>query len=344
MITLTRRSVLRSTLAVGSAILCASKAERALAASMTLLNVSYDVSREMFAQINPVFRQAWRTRTGQDIVLRQSHGGSSTQARSVAEGLQADVVTLNQVTDVDFLVEAGLVERDWSSRLPNHASPYYSLPIMVVRAGNPRQIKDWDDLAKPGIHPVFPNPKTSGNGRYTYLSAYVFAKARYGGDDAKARAFLGKILSNVPVFDTGGRGATTTFVERGIGDALITFESEVSTIRKQYASTPLEVVYPSVSIRADFPVAVVDKNVERHGTRAAATAYLEFLYSDAAQEILAKNFNRVRNESVLNRYRAQFPDIRLLSVEETFGGWASVMQGHFGEGGVLDQLFATERR
>jgi sulfate transport system substrate-binding protein len=318
-------------------------ATEAAAEKVTLLNASYDVSRELFAQINPAFQAAWRAQSGQDIVIRQSHGGSSTQARSVAEGLQADVVTLNQVTDIELLVKAGLVDSNWSSRLPNNASPCYSLPVIVVRAGNPKHIKDWDDLAKPGVQPVFPNPKTSGNGRYTYLAAYAYAKARYGGDEGKARAFVGSVLANVPVFDTGGRGATTTFVERGIGDALITFESEVSIIRKQYANTPLVVVYPAVSIRADFPVAVVDKVVQRHGTRAAATAYLQFLYSDAGQDILARNFNRVHSQAVLTRYRAQFPDVRLVSVEDVFGGWDTVTKVHFGEGGVLDQLLAAKR-
>ena len=315
----------------------------AAAEQVTLLNVSYDVSRELFAQINPAFEQAWHARNGRAIEIRQSHGGSSTQARAVAEGLQADVVTLNQVTDIEFLAKAGLVYEHWRSRFPNSASPYYSLPVMVVRAGNPKHIKDWDDLVRPDVHPVFPNPRTSGNGRYTYLAAYAYARERFGADDAKVRSFVGVLLANVPVFDAGGRGASTTFVERGIGDVLITFESETSTLRKQYANTQLLVVYPSVSVRADFPVAVVDKNADRHGTRDPATAYLNFLYSEVAQDILARNFNRVQNPAVLARYRTQFPDIRLITVEKTFGSWETVTREHFGEGGLLDQLLTANR-
>jgi sulfate/thiosulfate transport system substrate-binding protein len=308
-----------------------------------LLNASYDVSRELFAQINPAFQAAWEAQTGKKIVIRQSHGGSSKQARAVADGLQADVVTFNQVTDLQFLVKSGLVQPDWSSRLPNGGSPYYSFPVLLVRSGNPRQIHDWDDLAKPGIKVVFPNPKTSGNGRYTYLAAYAYALGREGKDEAKARAFVGKILANVPVFDTGGRGATTTFVERQIGDALITFESEISTIRREYQQAGLQVIYPSISVRADFPVAIVDAVVNRHGTRAVAEGYLRYLYSEPGQEILAQNFNRVRNEAVLARHRTEFPPIQLTSVEQTFGGWDQVSKQHFSDGGVLDQLLGDRR-
>jgi sulfate transport system substrate-binding protein len=304
-----------------------------------LLNVSYDVSRELFAQINPAFQAQWRTKTGQDIEIRQSHAGSSAQARSVAEGLQADVVTLNQATDVEFLVKKGLVAAAWSKRLPNDAAPYYSFPVFLVRAGNPKHIKDWDDLARPDVQAIFPNPKTSGNGRYTYLGAYSYALKSYNRDDAKARAFVGAVLAHVPVFDTGGRGATTTFVERQIGDVLITFESEAHGIRQHYAN--VQPVYPSTSLRADFPVSVVDKVADKRGTRAAATAYLEFLYSDAGQEILARNFNRVRSQAVSARHRDTFPDIKLSSIDD-LGGWDAVTKTHFAEGGVLDQLLAAK--
>jgi len=304
-----------------------------------LLNVSYDVSRELFAQINPAFQAQWRAKTGQDIEIRQSHAGSSAQARSVAEGLQADVVTLNQATDVEFLVKKGLVAAAWSKRLPNDSAPYYSFPVFLVRAGNPKHIKDWDDLARPDVQAIFPNPKTSGNGRYTYLGAYSYALKSSNRDDAKARAFVGAVLAHVPVFDTGGRGATTTFVERQIGDVLITFESEAHGIRQHYAN--VQPVYPSTSLRADFPVSVVDKIVDKRGTRAAATAYLEFLYSDAGQEILAKNFNRVRSQAVLARHRDTFPDIKLSSIDD-LGGWDAVTKTHFAEGGVLDQLLAAK--
>jgi len=308
-----------------------------------LLNASFDVSRELFMQINPAFQAAWEAQTGHKVSIRQSHGGSSKQARAVADGLQADVVTFNQVTDIQFLVKAGLVQADWSSRLPHGGSPFYSLPVLLVRAGNPKQIRDWDDLAKPGIQVIFPNPKTSGNGRYTYLAAYAYALAKNGKDDAKARAFVGKVIGNVPVFDTGGRGATTTFVERRIGDVLVTFESEINTIRREYQQAGLQVVYPSISLKADFPVAVVDAVVNRHGTRAAAEAYLQYLYSEPGQEILAKNFNRVRNDAVLARHKADFPAIQLTTVEETLGGWDRVSKVHFADGGVLDQLLGDKR-
>ncbi len=309
-----------------------------------LLNASYDVARELFTQVNPAFQAQWKAKTGVDLTIHQSHGGSSKQARSVAEGLQADVVTFNQVTDIDFLERSGLVAKGWQKRLPNDASPYYSLPVFLVRAGNPKQVKDWDDLAKPGVQAVFPNPKTSGNGRYTYLSAYAFALGKFANDDAKAKAFVASVLGNVPVFDTGGRGATTTFVERQIGDVLVTFESEVSSIQREYAKSELQIVYPSLSVRADFPVAVVDKVVDRHGTREVATAYLQFLYSDAGQEILAKNFNRVRNPAIAARYKAQFPDVRLLTVEDSFGGWDKVTKTHFSDGGTLDQILSSPRK
>ncbi len=329
-------SVLLAATAVTSAAEPAKKVE--------LLNASYDVARELFTQVNPAFAAKWKAKTGADVAIRQSHGGSSKQARSVAEGLQADVVTFNQVTDIEFLERTGLVAKDWQKRLPNDASPYYSLPVFLVRAGNPKNIKDWDDLAKPGVQPVFPNPKTSGNGRYTYLGAYAYALGRFGNDDAKARELVGKVLANVPVFDTGGRGATTTFVERQLGDVLVTFESEVSSIRKEYAKSALQIVYPSLSIRADFPVAAVDKVVDRHGTRDVATAYLQFLYSDEGQDILAKNFNRVRSPAVIARYKSQFPDVKLVTVEERFGGWEQATKVHFDSGGVLDKLLAAKPR
>lgn len=308
-----------------------------------LLNASYDVSRELFVQVNPAFQAAWLKRTGQELEIRQSHGGSSKQARAVADGLAADVVTFNQATDIDFLARSGLVATDWAKKFPNGAAPYYSLPIFLVRQGNPKKIKDWDDLAKAGIQPVFPNPKTSGNGRYTYLSAYAYASKKFAGDDAKARSLVGRILANVPVFDTGGRGATTTFVEREIGDVLVTFESEVISIRNEYTKSTLDVVYPSIGVRADFPVAVVDKVVDRRGTRELATAYLQFLYTEEAQDILARRYFRVRSPSVAARYQSQFPKVQLASVEETFGGWDRVTADHFNSDGILDQLLAAKR-
>lgn len=314
-----------------------------VAKPVEMLNASYDVSRELFTQINPAFAALWKAKTGQVVTVRQSHGGSSAQARAVAEGLQADIVTFNQVTDIELLHKAGLVADGWQKRLPDQASPYYSVPLFVVRAGNPKQIHDWNDLIRPGVQVVFPNPRTSGNGRYSYLAAYAYALRQSKGDEAKAAGFVARLLANVPVFDSGGRGATTTFIERNIGDVLITFESEVNSIKVQYSKVPLEAIVPSVSLRADFPVTVVDKVAERHGTREAATAYLQFLYSDAGQEILAKNFFRVRNPAVAQRYAAQFPTLTLVAVEDSsFGGWEQVAKTHFAEGGVLDQALASK--
>jgi sulfate transport system substrate-binding protein len=308
-----------------------------------LLNASYDVSRELFNQINPAFAAQWQAKSGQPVVIRQSHGGSSAQARAVAEGLQADVVTFNQVTDIDLLRKAGLVREDWQSRLPEHSSPYYTVPMFLVRSGNPKQIHDWNDLTRAGVQVVFPNPRTSGNGRYSYLAAFAYALQQNQGDQAKAQQFVARLLANVPVFDTGGRGATTTFIERQIGDVLITFESEINAIKTQHSKVPLVAVVPSVSLRADCPVTVVDKVVDRHGTRAVATAYLQFLFSDAGQEILAKNFFRVRNPAVAQRFAAQFPALRLVGVDDSLGGWDQVIRTHFAEGGILDQVMAAQR-
>lgn len=302
-----------------------------------ILNASYDVSRELFDDVNPAFATSWKTRTGETLVIRQSHGGSSKQARSVAEGLPADVVTFNQVTDIELLRKNGLVAADWRKRLPNEASPYYSLPVFLVRAGNPKQIKDWNDLVRPGVQVVFPNPKTSGNGRYSYLAAYAYALDQFKGDRTKANDFVSKLLANVPVFDTGGRGATTTFVERQIADVLITFEAEVSAIRKEYGKSELQAVIPSLSLRADFPVAVVDRNVDRKKTRAVATAYLEYLFSDAGQEIIARHHNRVHSKSVAAKYANDFPEVKLATIDATFGGWEAVTAAHFADGGILDQ-------
>lgn len=305
--------------------------------SQELLNASYDVARELFDDINPAFVAEWHKTSGQKIKIRQSHGGSSKQARAVAEGLAADVVTFNQVTDIELLRKHGLVGIDWRQRLPNNASPFYSLPVLMVREGNPKQVKDWADLARPGLQVVFPNPKTSGNGRYTYLAAYAYALARNNGDAVQAKEFVSRLLANVPVFDTGGRGATTTFIERGIGDVLVTFESEVTAIRREYGKSNLQAVMPSLSLRADFPVAVVDKVVDRKGTRLAATAYLKYLYSPAAQEIIAKHYNRVHDANVAQKYAAQFPAVKLVTVEEVFGGWEAVVKNHFADGAILDQ-------
>ena len=310
----------------------------------TLLNVSYDIARELYVEINAAFAKQYKAKTGQDVTVNQSHNGSSRQARSILEGLEADVVTFNQVTDVQVLADKGrLIPADWAKRLPNNSSPYYSLPAFLVRAGNPKGIKDWDDLVKPGVQVIFPNPKTSGNARYTYLAAYAFAKHKFG-DEAKADAFIKALFANVPVFDTGGRAATTTFVERGTGDVLITFEAETSSIRdlagQDSAGKPkYQVIVPPTSLLAEFPVTVIDKYADKHGTRPLATAYLEYLYSPEGQDILAKQYNRVANETISDKYKDRFPDVRLYRVEDEFGGWDKVTKDHLAAGAKLDQLF-----
>ena len=305
-----------------------------------ILNVSYDIARELYAKINEAFTAAWQKKTGQTVTVKQSHAGTSTQARAILEGLPADVVTFNQFLDVQVLHDKGkLIPADWQARLPNNSSPYYSLPAFLVRPGNPKGIKDWSDLVRDDVQPVFPNPKTSGNARYTYLAAYAFALDRFNGDHAHAQDFVGKLLANVPVFDTGGRGSTTTFIEREIGDVLITFEAEVNAVKRQYGDRGFEIVVPSQSILAEFPVALVDRNVDRKGTRDLASAYLEFLYSAEGQEIIAGFSNRVHNPEVVARHRAEFPDVKLVTVENVFGGWEKANKEHFAEGGILDKVF-----
>jgi sulfate transport system substrate-binding protein len=309
-------------------------------APKNILNVSYDVSRELFVQLNPVFIKQWQAKTNQTIEIKQSHAGSSSQARSVLEGLPADVVTLNQYIDIQTLHDKGkLVSADWQKKFKNDASPYYSTPIFLVRKGNPWKIKDWDDLAKPGVAPVFPNPRTSGNGRYTYLAAWAYAVDKFGGDKEKAKDFVKKFLANVPVFDSGGRAATTTFAQRGIGDVLITFEAEAYAARRELGEDKFEVVTPTASFQADFPVAIVDKVVDQRGSREIATAYLEFLYGPEAQDILAKNYYRVTDSAVTQKYAAQFPAIKLITAKD-LGGWDAITKEHFAAGGVLDQVFS----
>lgn len=312
-----------------------------LAASFTaqadtkILNTSYDVSRELFKTLNPLFEADWKAKTGKTVAVEQSHAGSSRQAQAILQGLQADVVTFNQTTDVDVLKNAGFVAADWQQRLGNNASPFYSTIAFLVRKGNPKNIQNWDDLARDGVRLVFPNPKTSGNARYTYLASWLFAQEQFNKDEAKTQDFVGRILNNVAVFDTGGRGATTTFVERGIGDVLLSFESEVNGIRKQYGDQDFEVIVPPVSILAEFPVAVVDRVVDKRKTRDVATAYLDFLYTPAAQQVLADFSYRVAGQS-----GGQFPAVRLLKVEDHFSSWADIQKTHFANGGLLDQLQA----
>ncbi|WGK62021.1 thiosulfate ABC transporter substrate-binding protein CysP [Halopseudomonas sp. SMJS2] len=307
------------------------------AADQTLLNSSYDIARELFSAYNELFAEQWEKETGKTVEVRQSHAGSSRQAQAIIQGLRADVVTYNQVTDVDILHERGnLIPEDWRDRLPNASSPYYSTMAFLVRKGNPKNIQNWDDLTREDVSSVLPNPKTSGNGRYTYLAALGYAQKTYGDDQAAIDNFLRTFLGNVAVFDTGGRGATTTFVERGIGDVLLTFESEVNNIAAQ--NDGYEVVVPKISFLAEFPVTWIDKSVKHNGTEDLAKAYLEGLYSEDAQRLIAGFYNRVHNEKVKAEFADQFPEVELLPVEEIGGSWENVMKEHFASGGKLDQL------
>lgn len=302
----------------------------------TLLNASYDVAREVFAAENEAF-----VKLNPGVTIDQSHAGTSKQARAIAEGLEADVVTFNQVTDIDFLVKQGFVSDDWQKDFANNASPFYSFPSFLVRAGNPKNIKDWDDLARDDVKVIFPNPKTSGNARYTYLGAVAYAKEAFGGDQEKIEAFISKIFDNVPVFDTGGRAATTTFVEREIGDVIITFESETRSIAKQYGTDKFEGVVPSVSLLAEFPVAVVDKVVDKRGSRDLAKAYLDFLYTEEGQRVAAEFGHRVHDPEIVAEFKDEFPEIRLVNVEDVFGGWEKVQEEHFASGATLDTLYGS---
>ncbi|MES3020221.1 MAG: sulfate ABC transporter substrate-binding protein [Pseudomonadota bacterium] len=306
-------------------------------ADTVLLNVSYDVTRELFKEINPAFAAQWKKTSGENITINQSHGGSSKQARAVADGLEASVVTMNQANDIDILATRGLVPADWSKRFPHGAAPFYSTMVYLTRKGNPKKIKDWDDLAKPGVQVIIPNPKTSGNGRYTYLAAWG-SVIKKGGTEAQARELVGRLFKNVPILDGGGRAATTTFTQRAIGDVLVTFENEVSLVRKEFGDD-FDVVYPSSSILAESPVSVVDKVVDRLGIRKPATAYLQFLYSEAGQDIIAKHGLRPRSEAAAKKYAASFKPVKLFTVDEVFGGWKNAQKKHFDDGGEFDLIY-----
>jgi sulfate/thiosulfate-binding protein len=309
-------------------------------AATALLNVSFDVSRQLFAEINPAFVQQWKNQTGESITINQSHAGSSKQARAVVDGLAADVVTLNQSTDIDLIAQQGnLLPTDWRTLLPNNSAPYTSTIVFVVRQGNPKQIKDWDDLTKTGLAVIIPNPKTSGNGRYSYLAAYAFALNKFGGSEAKAREFVGALFHNVPILDTGGRGATVTFTQHEIGDVLLTFESEALQTTSEIGGGKFQIVTPPQSIEAEMPVAVVEKFARRHGTQKSADAYLKFLYTEEAQEIIARNFYRPRSAAAAAKYSAQFGKVTLATVDDVFGGWAKAQKTHFADGGIYDQIY-----
>jgi sulfate transport system substrate-binding protein len=308
----------------------------------TLLNVSYDPTRELYEEINGAFRKKWEPGHG-PLAINQSHGGSGKQARAVIDGLEADVVTLALAGDIDAIAgNSGLLPAAWQSRLPNNSAPFTSTIVFVVRKGNPKKIRDWDDLARPGVAVVTPNPKTSGGARWNHLAAWGWALRRRGGSEATAREYLTRLYRNVPVLDTGARGSTVTFAERGIGDVLVAWENEALLLTKEIGKDRFEIVVPSVSILAEPPVALVDRNADKHGSRAAAQAYLEFLYTDEAQEIAAKHHYRPRSAAVLARHAAEFPKVSLLAIE-AFGGWKKAQNVHFADGGVFDQLAAQSR-
>jgi sulfate/thiosulfate transport system substrate-binding protein len=310
------------------------------AGAVTLLNVSYDPTRELYVDYNAAFAKYWKGKTGQDVKVNQSHGGSGKQARSVIDGLPADVVTLALAGDIDQIANQGkLVPVNWESRLPNNSAPYTSTIVLLVRKGNPKGIKDWGDLIKPGIGVITPNPRTSGGARWNYLAAWAWALHQPGGSDATAKAFVGKLLKNVPVLDTGARGATTTFVQRGIGDVLLAWENEALLAIKELGPDKVEIVVPSISILAEPSVTVVDKVVLRRGTREVATAYLNYLYSKEGQEIIAKNYYRPRDPEVAAKYANQYPKLQFVTIKD-FGGWAAATKTHFGDGGTFDQVSA----
>ena len=317
-------------------------AASAVAAPSQILNVSYDVTREFYQEYNTVFALAYEKKNGITPTVDLSNGGSSKQARAVIDGLEADVVTMNQDTDIDAIAKAGLVSTSWKSRLPNNAAPYTSTIVFLVRKGNPRAIKDWGDLVSPGVSVIVPNPKTSGNGRYSYLAAWAYAKLRPGGSVAAAAEFVKALLQNVPLLETGGRGATNAFVQKGIGDVLLTFESEVLQITRAFSPDKFEVVYPPVSILAEAPVSVVDAVVDKRGTRKLATDYLEYLWSDEGQRLAVKSYFRPRSEKLLAENAAIFPPLKLVSVDSAFGGWEAAQQAHFNDGGYFDQIYQAK--
>ena len=311
---------------------------RAQVKEVKLLNVSYDPTRELYTDVNKAFGQQWQQKTGQSVTINQSHGGSGKQARSVIDGLEADVVTLALAYDVDAIAEkSGRIAKDWQKRLPDNASPYTSTIVFVVRKGNPKGIKDWDDLVKPGVNVIVPNPKTSGGARWAYLAAWGYALEKNGGDQGKAKEFVTKLYKNVPVLDSGARGSTTTFAQRGVGHVLVSWENEAYLLVNELGKDKFEVVNPSVSILAEPPVAVVDRNVDKHGTRAAAEAYLQFLYTPEGQAIAAKNHYRPRNTSVAGGLA--FPKIKLFTIDQVFGGWQKAQATHFADGGIFDQIY-----
>jgi sulfate transport system substrate-binding protein len=324
--------------------LCAAAVSSPAAAAPTqILNVSYDPTRELYQQVDAAFAKRWQAATKQAITVKQSHGGSGKQARAVIDGLPADVVTLALAYDIDAIARKGLIASNWQKRLPNNSTPYYSTIVLLVRHGNPKRIRDWDDLIRRDVKVITPNPKTSGGARWNYLAAWGFAQRKYGTPE-KAKLFMAKLFRNVPVLDSGARGATTTFVERGQGDVLIAWENEALLAVNKLGRGKFDIVYPSVSILAEPPVALVDKVVDKHGTRRAAEAYLKFLYTPEAQDIVARNYFRPRNAQIAAKYKKQFPNLKLFTIDRNFGGWAKAQALHFRDGGLFDQEYEAAKR
>ncbi len=312
-------------------------------AQTTILNVSYDPTRELYREFDEAFTAYWQEQTGETVTVQGSHGGSGSQARAVLDGLEADVVTLALAYDIDVLAEGGLItDENWQARLPDNSSPYTSTIVFLVRSGNPKNIRDWDDLVREGVEVITPNPKTSGGARWNYLAAWGYALQESGGDEAAARDFVTRLYQNVPVLDSAARGATTTFVERGIGDVLIAWENEAFLAIKELGAGEVELVVPSLSILAEPPVAVVDAVVDRKGTREVAQAYLEYLYTEEGQDIAARNYYRPRMPEVAERYADQFPEVNLFTIDEVFGGWQRAQETHFNDGGVFDQIYVPQ--
>lgn len=313
------------------------------AAEIKLLNVSYDPTRELYQEYNTAFAKYWKAKSGDEVSISASHGGSGKQARAIIDGLEADVATLALAADIDALAsKSDLIPGNWQSRLKHNSSPYTSTIVFLVRAGNPKGIKDWGDLVKPGVAVITPNPKTSGGARWNYLAAWGYGLKHNGNDQVKAQAFVAQLFGNVPVLDSGARGSTTTFTERGIGDVLITWENEAFLALKELGADKYQIVVPSLSILAEPPVTVVDKNADKHGTRKVAEAYLDFLYSAEGQEIAAKNYYRPTDDKIAKKFAKQFPKLNLITIDKVFGGWTKVQKEHFGDGGVFDQIYAKK--
>ena len=338
-----RRNFIKFPFAAAVASVLSLSAAPALAQQVNLLNVSYDPTRELYVEYNAAFAKHWKAKSGQDVSVKQSHGGSGKQARSVIDGIDADVATLALGGDIDALVtNGGLLKADWQKRLPLNSAPYTSTIVFLVKKGNPKGLKDWDDLVKPGVQVITPNPKTSGGARWNYLAAWEFAKRKNGGSDAKAKEFVANLFKNVPVLDTGARGSTITFVQRGVGDVLLAWENEAFLALKEFGPDKFEIVAPSLSILAEPSVAVVDKVVDRKGTRAVAEEYLKHLYSDEGQDIAGRNFYRPTSEKAKAKYDKQFAKISLFTIDQAFGGWAKADKAHFADGGSFDQIYSSK--